>query len=70
MSSFVPSPRRSYRDNDGGGEEDVGGAVHYPCLNGAFAALAAHLYFKAVSFLVSFPNTVYNLTRSSSLHRF
>ncbi|KAG5007461.1 hypothetical protein JHK85_026003 [Glycine max] len=34
----------------------------YPCLDGVFAALAAHLYFKATSLLspLFFPNTVYN----------
>ncbi|KAK7380128.1 hypothetical protein VNO78_32557 [Psophocarpus tetragonolobus] len=35
---------------------------HYPCPDGVFAALAAHLYFKATSLLspLFFPNTVYN----------
>jgi len=34
---------------------------HYPCPDGAFAALAAHLYFSALRRPVSFyPNTVYN----------
>ncbi|CAJ1952251.1 unnamed protein product [Sphenostylis stenocarpa] len=35
---------------------------HYPCPDGAFAALAAHLYFKATSLFTPlfFPNTVYN----------
>lgn len=35
---------------------------HYPCPDGVFAALAAHLYFKATSFFspLFFPNTVYN----------
>ncbi|MED6211261.1 hypothetical protein PIB30_071995 [Stylosanthes scabra] len=33
---------------------------HYPCPDGAFAALAAHLYFKATSLpSLFFPNTVY-----------
>ncbi|RDY14246.1 hypothetical protein CR513_00706, partial [Mucuna pruriens] len=34
---------------------------HYPCPDGAFAALAAHLYFKATSLFppLFFPNTVY-----------
>ena len=37
----------------------------YPCLDGVFAALAAHLYFKATSLLspLFFPNTVYNPLR-------
>lgn len=34
---------------------------HYPCPDGAFAALAAHLYFSAASLpVLFFPNTVYN----------
>ncbi|XP_015883754.2 uncharacterized protein LOC107419528 [Ziziphus jujuba] len=34
---------------------------HYPCPDGAFAALAAHLFFSAASLPVMFfPNTVYN----------
>ncbi|KAH1152375.1 hypothetical protein GYH30_045719 [Glycine max] len=35
---------------------------HYPCPDGAFAALAAHLYFKATSSFspLFFPNTVFN----------
>ncbi|CAN6577730.1 hypothetical protein PS2_039251 [Malus domestica] len=34
---------------------------HYPCPDGAFAALAAHLYFSAVSVEpLFFPNTVYS----------
>ncbi|KAG8661205.1 hypothetical protein MANES_02G220100v8 [Manihot esculenta] len=34
---------------------------HYPCPDGAFAALAAHLYFSATSLpALFFPNTVYN----------
>ncbi|KAK2421624.1 hypothetical protein QL285_032234 [Trifolium repens] len=38
---------------------------HYPCPDGVFAALAAHLYFKATTSLFSppplfFPNTVYS----------
>ncbi|XP_060670336.1 uncharacterized protein LOC107417855 [Ziziphus jujuba] len=34
---------------------------HYPCPDGAFAALAAHLFFSAACPLVMFfPNTVYN----------
>jgi len=38
---------------------------HYPCPDGAFAALAAHLYFKATSLFspLFFPNTVYNPLR-------
>jgi hypothetical protein len=33
---------------------------HYPCPDGAFAALAAHLYFAAASLpALFFPNTVY-----------
>lgn len=45
----------------------VGAAVlyHYPCPDGAFAALAAHLYFSSLSTTTSttlffFPNTVYS----------
>jgi hypothetical protein len=34
---------------------------HYPCPDGAFAALAAHLYFSAASLpALFFPNTVYS----------
>ncbi|GKF09900.1 hypothetical protein Tco_0044124, partial [Tanacetum coccineum] len=34
---------------------------HYPCPDGAFAALAAHIYFSAASLLARFfPNTVYS----------
>lgn len=38
---------------------------HYPCPDGAFAALAAHLYFKATSSFspLFFPNTVFNPLR-------
>lgn len=39
---------------------------HYPCPDGAFAALAAHLYFKATSSFsppLFFPNTVYRPLR-------
>ncbi|XP_061348021.1 uncharacterized protein LOC133293456 [Gastrolobium bilobum] len=42
---------------------------HYPCPDGAFAALAAHLYFKATSLFspLFFPNTVYNPLRAEDL---
>ncbi|KAJ3706855.1 hypothetical protein LUZ61_010560 [Rhynchospora tenuis] len=41
---------------------------HYPCPDGAFAALAAHLYFSAVSTpSLFFPNTVYDPIRCDSL---
>ncbi|XP_038895461.1 uncharacterized protein LOC120083693 [Benincasa hispida] len=46
---------------------------HYPCPDGAFAALAAHLYFSAASLHqhqpppLFFPNTVYNPLRSNQL---
>ncbi|KAG8071891.1 hypothetical protein GUJ93_ZPchr0006g44034 [Zizania palustris] len=41
---------------------------HYPCPDGAFAALAAHLYFSAAALPVRFfPNTVYNPIRSDTL---
>ena len=41
---------------------------HYPCPDGAFAALAAHLYFKATSCpALFFPNTVYRPLRFLSL---
>ncbi|KGN63972.1 uncharacterized protein LOC101214462 [Cucumis sativus] len=44
---------------------------HYPCPDGAFAALAAHLYFSTVSKnqspLLFFPNTVYNPLRPDQL---
>jgi hypothetical protein len=37
---------------------------HYPCPDGAFAALAAHLYFSAAARPVRFfPNTVYDPIR-------
>ncbi|GJN21870.1 hypothetical protein PR202_gb09391 [Eleusine coracana subsp. coracana] len=38
---------------------------HYPCPDGAFAALAAHLYFSAAALPVRFfPNTVYDPIRT------
>ncbi|XP_054778594.1 uncharacterized protein LOC129286636 isoform X2 [Prosopis cineraria] len=41
---------------------------HYPCPDGAFAALAAHLYFKATSLpALFFPNTVYRPLRVEDL---
>ncbi|XP_058090526.1 uncharacterized protein LOC131236960 isoform X3 [Magnolia sinica] len=41
---------------------------HYPCPDGAFAALAAHLYFKAVSRpVVFFPNPVFDPIRTENL---
>ncbi|OAY66173.1 hypothetical protein ACMD2_16329 [Ananas comosus] len=41
---------------------------HYPCPDGAFAALAAHLYFAGASLpVLFFPNTVYDPIRSDSL---
>ncbi|KAK9278107.1 hypothetical protein L1049_027665 [Liquidambar formosana] len=41
---------------------------HYPCPDGAFAALAAHLYFSATSTpTLFFPNTVYNPLRAEEL---
>ncbi|XP_074586108.1 uncharacterized protein LOC141841809 [Curcuma longa] len=41
---------------------------HYPCPDGAFAALAAHLYFSAASLpVLFFPNTVYNPIRVDDL---
>ncbi|CAL0332612.1 unnamed protein product [Lupinus luteus] len=41
---------------------------HYPCPDGAFAALAAHLYFKAISLSpLFFPNTVYRPLRAQDL---
>ncbi|KAL5081367.1 hypothetical protein RYX36_009788 [Vicia faba] len=42
---------------------------HYPCPDGVFAALAAHLYFKATSLLspLFFPNTVYSPLRVEDL---
>ncbi|KAL6911744.1 hypothetical protein ACP4OV_000549 [Aristida adscensionis] len=41
---------------------------HYPCPDGAFAALAAHLYFAAAALPVRFfPNTVYDPIRSDAL---
>ncbi|KAG2664872.1 hypothetical protein I3760_16G102600 [Carya illinoinensis] len=41
---------------------------HYPCPDGAFAALAAHLYFSAASLpVLFFPNTVYNPITPSQL---
>ncbi|OEL24177.1 hypothetical protein BAE44_0014804 [Dichanthelium oligosanthes] len=41
---------------------------HYPCPDGAFAALAAHLYFSAAARPVRFfPNTVFDPIRSDSL---
>lgn len=42
---------------------------HYPCPDGAFAALAAHLYFSATSMpTFFFPNTVYTPLRYSYIH--
>ncbi|KAL5731870.1 hypothetical protein ACHQM5_004558 [Ranunculus cassubicifolius] len=41
---------------------------HYPCPDGVFAALAAHLYFSATSQPVMFfPNTVYNPIKPEDL---
>ncbi|XP_060670335.1 uncharacterized protein LOC132800505 [Ziziphus jujuba] len=41
---------------------------HYPCPDGAFAALAAHLFFSAACLLVMFfPNTIYNPIASNKL---
>ncbi|XP_020260865.1 uncharacterized protein LOC109837157 isoform X1 [Asparagus officinalis] len=41
---------------------------HYPCPDGAFAALAAYLYFKAASLPVAFfPNTVYDPIKAGNL---
>ncbi|WOL05880.1 hypothetical protein Cni_G14611 [Canna indica] len=41
---------------------------HYPCPDGVFAALAAHLYFSAVSKpVLFFPNTVYDPLRVNDL---
>ncbi|KAJ8625619.1 hypothetical protein MRB53_034149 [Persea americana] len=41
---------------------------HYPCPDGAFAALAAHLYFSATSLpAIFFPNTVYDPIRAGNL---
>lgn len=41
---------------------------HYPCPDGTFAALAAHLYFSATSTpALFFPNTVYNPIRADQL---
>lgn len=41
---------------------------HYPCPDGAFAALAAHLYFKAAALPVAFfPNTVYDPVKAENL---
>ncbi|KAJ4960898.1 hypothetical protein NE237_020808 [Protea cynaroides] len=41
---------------------------HYPCPDGAFAALAAHLFFSATSRpAVFFPNTVYDPIRAEDL---
>ncbi|XP_073112825.1 uncharacterized protein [Elaeis guineensis] len=41
---------------------------HYPCPDGAFAALAAHLYFSATSQpVLFFPNTVYDPIRVDTL---
>lgn len=41
---------------------------HYPCPDGAFAALAAHLYFSATSLpAIFFPNTVYDPIRAENL---
>ncbi|XP_057813124.1 uncharacterized protein LOC131027153 isoform X2 [Cryptomeria japonica] len=51
-------------------QESMSSAVlyHYPCPDGAFAALAAHLYFSARQKpVVFFPNTVYNPIRTEDL---
>lgn len=41
---------------------------HYPCSDGTFAALAAHLYFSATSSpALFFPNTVYNPIKTNQL---
>lgn len=45
---------------------------HYPCPDGAFAALAAHLYFSQSPTTTTpplfFPNTVYSPLRFQFLH--
>jgi hypothetical protein len=48
-----------------GAERKVAAVLyHYPCPDGAFAALAAHLYFSAAARPVRFfPNTVYDPIR-------
>ncbi|XP_009621556.2 uncharacterized protein [Nicotiana tomentosiformis] len=41
---------------------------HYPCPDGAFAALAAHLYFSSIHITpLYFPNTVYSPLRAEDL---
>ncbi|KAL9234396.1 hypothetical protein vseg_009274 [Gypsophila vaccaria] len=41
---------------------------HYPCPDGVFAALSAHLYFSATSSpVLFFPNTVYNPIKADQL---
>ena len=41
---------------------------HYPCPDGAFAALAAELYFSAASLpVLFFPNAVYNPIKAEQL---
>ncbi|KAJ6295017.1 hypothetical protein OIU76_022998 [Salix suchowensis] len=46
--------------NDNSIQKSAAVLYHYPCPDGAFAALAAYLYFKATSLpAIFFPNTVY-----------
>ena len=65
----VPGARAPPRDIDlmacAGAARKVSAVLyHYPCPDGAFAALAAHLYFSAAARPVRFfPNTVYDPIR-------
>jgi hypothetical protein len=62
----VPVPGRSIDPMACAGAAQKVSAVlyHYPCPDGAFAALAAHLYFSGAAHPVRFfPNTVYDPIR-------
>ncbi|KAG5229696.1 phosphoesterase [Salix suchowensis] len=59
--------------NDNSIQKSAAVLYHYPCPDGAFAALAAYLYFKATSLpAIFFPNTVYNPIKPDQLplHQF
>ncbi|XP_027357338.1 uncharacterized protein LOC113866734 [Abrus precatorius] len=61
--------KMNLKNNNNGNHCSPAILYHYPCPDGAFAALAAHLYFKATSLFppLFFPNTVYNPLRAEDL---
>lgn len=60
----IPNPNQNKNKNKNWSSAAAAILYHYPCPDGAFAALAAHLYFKATSLSsLFFPNTVYRPLR-------